>query len=180
MRPWTLISRRTALSLGPFRIREDRLRSPRTGAETPFYVLECDDWVNVVALTDDDRLVLVRQYRAGREHETLEIPGGVVEPGEAPLDAAVRELREETGHAAETVVPLGTVEPNPAIQANACHTFLALGCRRVGALRPDDGEDLEVELLPLSELDDALRGGRIRHALAVAALHLFDLHMKNS
>ncbi|MBU1702225.1 MAG: NUDIX domain-containing protein [Candidatus Eisenbacteria bacterium] len=124
MREWKLTSRRTLFESAPFRLREDRLVSPRTGDEAPYYVMECADWVNVVALTDDDQLVLVRQYRFGRETFTLEIPGGVVERGEDPAIAAARELREETGYACGAIEPLGWHEPNPAIQNNRVHSFV--------------------------------------------------------
>ncbi len=178
MREWKLTSRRTLFESAPFRLREDRLVSPRTGDEFPCYVMECADWVNVVALTDDDQIVLVRQYRFGRETFTLEIPGGVVEEGEEPATAAARELREETGYACETIEPLGWHEPNPAIQSNRVHSFVATGCHRVGDLQPDEGEDLEVVKIPVSALDEALRSGEIRHSLALAALNLYALRLR--
>ncbi|MEZ4369157.1 MAG: NUDIX hydrolase [Kofleriaceae bacterium] len=142
---------------------------PRTGAEHRFSVLDCGDWVNVVALTPDDRVVFVRQWRAGTDLVHLEIPGGLVDPGEAPEAAAPRELEEETGYVAATWRPLGRVAPNPAIQGNRLHTYLALDATPTGVARPDGGEVLEVELRTLPEVAAALRDGAIDHALVVVA-----------
>jgi len=152
-----------------FRVRRFRARSPRTGGLRPFSVIDSGDWVNMIALTPGDEAVLVRQFRQGTREVTLEIPGGLVDPGEDPAAAAARELREETGYAGGVPVHLGTVEPNPAIQSNRCHTYLIEGCRRAGEPRLDPGEDIEVILLPRSELAAAVADGRIRHALVLCA-----------
>lgn len=158
-----------------FSVRGDRTRSPRSGLPHDFYVLECPDWANVVALTPRNEVVLVKQFRAGTRSITLEIPGGSVEAGETPLAAVRRELREETGYAARSWRRIGLVHPNPAIQGNRCSTFLARGCRRVGDLIPDEGEDLAVELVPLTRVPDLVRRGRITHSLVIAAFHFLSL-----
>jgi len=175
VKEWKLLDRRTIFSSVPFRIREDRLLSPRTGLEAPYYVMECDDWVNVVAVTEDRQIILVRQFRFGREVFSLEVPGGVVDPGEEPRDAAIRELREETGYEGEHVRSLGWVEPNAAIQNNRCHMFAVTGCRRVADQDLDPGEDVSVELLPLDDLASALDRGDIRHALSIAAFRMMGV-----
>src|SRR4051794_37215030 len=118
MHPWEIQASAVVADYGIFRLRKDRCVSPRTHRAHDFWVLETTDWVNIVALTPDEQVVLVRQYRFGSQRTTLELAGGTVDPGEAPLAAAVRELREETGYQAESVTLLGCVEPNPAIQNN--------------------------------------------------------------
>ena len=167
--PWPLLSETTLAHYGVFEVRRDVARSPRTGLPHDFVVLDGPDWVNVVALTGEDEIVLVRQYRHGTRSETLEIPGGGVERGEEPLEAAKRELREETGYASDDWTCLGAVQPNPAIQTNSCHTFLARGARKVGEPEPDAGEDLQVEKRAVSEMEELFRSGAIRHALVHAA-----------
>lgn len=170
MRPWEREGPEETTDFRIFRVRRFLARSPRTGHARPFTVLDCADWVNVVALTPAGELILVRQFRHGTGEETLEVPGGVIDPGESPEHAGARELREETGYAGGAPRLLGTVEPNPAIQSNRCHTVLLEGCRRVGDADPDPGEDLETVVLPADEVLAAARDGRIRHALVLCAL----------
>lgn len=142
---------------------------PPTGKTKRFSIIEAVDWVNVIAVTPDDRVVLVRQYRAGSDSICLEIPGGMVDAGESPLEAAVRELEEETGFTATRWKPLGTVLPNPAIQGNRLHSFLALGAARTASQRLDTSEVIAIDVVPLAEVQEMLRDGRIDHALVVDA-----------
>jgi 8-oxo-dGTP pyrophosphatase MutT (NUDIX family) len=111
----------------------------------------------------------VRQYRHGTDRVSLEIPGGIVDEHETPADAAVRELAEETGYAGSAPAHLGTVEPNPAVFSNRCHTYLIRDCRPFGDQRLDPGEDIEVTTLPRSEVIAAVADGRIAHALVICA-----------
>jgi 8-oxo-dGTP pyrophosphatase MutT (NUDIX family) len=140
-------------------------------------VLEAPDWVNVIALTPDRQLILVEQYRHSSETVELEIPGGVMDPGDAfPVETAIRELREETGYAGENARVIGQVFANPAILTNTCHTVLIENCRLEHALDLDQGEDLVTRLLPASEAGARVRRGEIRHSLVVVALYHFELH----
>ncbi|HRI52987.1 MAG TPA: NUDIX hydrolase [Pseudomonadota bacterium] len=178
MQPWETESSAVVADYSIFRVRKDHCRSPRTRRAHDFWVLETTDWVNVVALTPDEQVVLVRQYRFGSQQATLEIAGGTVDPGEAPLAAAARELREETGYVPESVILLGAVEPNPAIQNNRCYTALALGCRPAGTQELDEREDIGVETRPLTEIPALLASGEITHALVWAAFLHYELWQK--
>lgn len=171
MQPWELIQHDSTTDYGIFRSRVDQLRSPRTGHVLRRVVLETPDWINVVARTEEGQYILVRQVRHGIAAPSLEIPAGIVESGEAPQAAAERELLEETGYQARSIRSLGAVFPNPAFQNNTCHLFLAEGCRRVSEPELDAGEDIRVELWSPSDVLEATRDGRIRHALAIAAFY---------
>lgn len=152
-------------------------RSPHSEVTHAFYRLQGPDWVNVIAFTEGGDLLVVEQFRHGIDAATLEIPGGGCDPGETPEESALRELREETGFEAGTVLSLGSCTPNPATLTNRCHTFLALDCRPSGDPHLDRAEELRVWACPWSEWDAALRDGRIHHALVLTAflkLHLWD------
>lgn len=154
--------------------------NPRTRSTMRRLVLETPPWVNVVALTPERRLVVVRQYRFGADLVTTEIPGGVVDPGEAPLETARRELREETGYTSERWSLLATIRPNPAFQDNLCHQFLARDARLTHAQEPDPGEDLAVATLELDEVRRLVEGGGIDHSLVLCALaRVLDLRRAN-
>jgi ADP-ribose pyrophosphatase len=159
-----------------FQTREATLVHPHTGVAHPFFVIDSEDWVNVIAVTADGRVICVRQYRVGVDRVTLEIPGGVVDRGEHPRAAAARELAEETGWVSDRWTYLGWVEPNPAIQSNRTHTYLAEDCRPGGAQELDEREVIEVELLPVEAIPPRLADGTISHALVGIAFQRWDLY----
>lgn len=175
-KPWT---RRSAEVLGDhriFKLLREVLVSPRNGRELDAVIVDAPDWVNVVAFTMDRHCVLIRQYRFGTQSVTLEIPGGIIDPGEAPFEAAKRELREETGYEATHWTALGSIAPNPAFERNRLHTFLAEGCTRVGEQQQDPGEDIDVELVEESRIDALLAEGAMDHALVALAFLKVALH----
>jgi len=173
---WKRLASEIAYTSRIFSIRRDRARFSRDGAEHEFQVLESTDWVNIIPITARDEVVLVRQFRHGIADYTLEIPGGMVDPEDAsPLVAARREMIEESGYDSPRVEPLGSIRPNPAIQNNTCHSFVAYGVERLHIPSFDSSEETEVELVPLVRIPDLIRNGDITHALVVVAFHWLSL-----
>jgi ADP-ribose pyrophosphatase len=176
IKPWQRITSRPLGDFRIFRLRADDVVSPRTGATHEVYVIETVNWVNVVALTADQQLVMVEQYRHGSDTVELEIPGGMMDPEDAsPVATGIRELREETGYEGENARSLGTIYPNPAIQNNTCHTILIENCVFRHPLELDHGEDLFTRLVPVRDIAGLVAQGKIQHSLVVVALYYFDL-----
>ncbi len=180
IKSWQVLGSRPVGDYRIFTIRSDRRVSPRTQQEHDFYIIDCVNWVNVVAVTTDQQLVMIEQYRHGSNTVELEIPGGMIDPGDADASAAgVRELREETGYEGENARIIGQVFPNPAIMSNTCYTVLVENCRCVCATSLDHGEDLITRLVPVSDIPALVASGHIRHSLVVVGLYYFDLWQRN-
>lgn len=173
--PWQLVTNEELADCRIFRLLAQRRRSPQTGNVHRFFVLDSPDWINIIPLTADDHVVMVRQFRHGDSSITLEIPGGMVDPGELPQTSAERELREETGFVAETVTPLGVVAPNPAILNNRCHSFLATNVQPLLDQQLDGSEEIDVVLVPLNDIPSLIAAGEITHALTISAF----FHLQN-
>jgi len=173
VKPWKLLSSIKEKSYKIFDLRIDRAVSPRTGEEHDFYIFESHEWVNIIPVTKDREVVLIKQYRHGVRDVVLEIPGGIVEPGDTPLDAAIRELKEETGYTAKEMVLLGRTHANPAFMNNRCYSYLALDSFPDGAQDLDDKEDIEVLLRPLDDIPRMIREGEITHSLILAAFYRY-------
>ena len=175
--PWEKLDSQYLGDFRIFRIRQDTSLSPRTGATHRFFVLESPDWVNVIPLTLEGNVILIRQYRHGTEDVTLEVPGGMVDAADAdPSVSAARELREETGYEVEAIIHLGSVAPNPAFLNNQCHSYLALGVRPVHEVALDGAEDIAFEEIPLAAIPDLIRSGAITHSLTITAFYYLDLY----
>ena len=170
IKPWIRKFTRQLADCRIFSVSESTSVCPRTDDEHRFYFIDTADWVNIVPITEDGDVVFIRQFRHGSEKITLEIPGGMIDPGEDPQAAAVRECLEESGYEAGPVESLGVLNPNPAIFPNRLHTFLARVCRAIADIANTSTEHTEVVLLPLKELPLRMQNGEIDHALVVATL----------
>ena len=170
LRPWPLLESKVLFEFPIYRLRQDIRRSPRTGKDHPFLVLDSTDWINIVPVTPDGNILLIRQFRHGTASFVWEIPGGMVDPQDkSPKHAAGRELLEETGYEAERIEFLGAVHPNPAIQNNLCHTFLALNAQLRQAQKLDGSEDIEVQEVPWATIPKMIDQGGITHSLVITA-----------
>jgi ADP-ribose pyrophosphatase len=170
---WVRGSERVLASTRVLELRSVHFSHPGRGDGRDFVVAHAPDWVNVVAVTPDGRIVLVNQFRFGVNQLSLEIPGGVIEAGEDPLVVGVRELREETGYGGGRARILGSVYPNPAIQDNRCHYVLVEDAVPVGPMQWDPDEEIQVSTAPVDEVLGWARSGRIMHSLSVAALMVY-------
>ena len=159
-----------------FDVRTIRYHHPVRKTTRDFYVVKAPGWVNVVALTPAHHLVLVRQFRFGIDDFSLEIPGGVMEPGEDPVAAGLRELREETGYEGKNARLIGASHPNPAIMCNRCHFVLVEQCKKTAATHWDSDEEIERLTMPVEKVYRQIRAGKITHALVLNALLYFLPH----
>jgi len=176
--PWPLLGRKSLGNFRIFDIVEEEFRMPVPGKSHSYYVLLSRDWVNVVPITDQGRVVLIRQFRAGTGEITIEVPGGMVDDNDAdPADAALRELEEETGYRAQDIVKTAAVRPNPAILRNSCHMYVATGVKPTGHMNQDEGEDVHAFEATWDEVDAMVRDGRIDHSLVLNAL-MFARNLK--
>jgi 8-oxo-dGTP pyrophosphatase MutT (NUDIX family) len=168
---WVVESTRKIFQDRWLSVRTDRCRMPDGREVDPYYVLEYPDWVNVVAVTAAEEVVLVRQYRHGIGRVVLELPSGVVEENDGgPLETARRELLEETGYTSDSFRLTGVLSANPATHTNLTHCFLATDCCKVAEPRLDDIEELEVNVVPLDRLGALARQGELLQSLHVGSV----------
>ncbi len=169
-RPWTTLARKTLLKRWWMTLRVDRVQLPAGPVLDEYHVVEYPDWACALALTDDGDAVLVEQYRYGVGRALLELPAGMIDPGEDPEVAARRELLEETGYGARQWDALGRLAVEPGRHTNYGHLFVARGAHRVAAPALEATEDLRVRVVPARELPALVEAGEIAHGIHAAAV----------
>jgi ADP-ribose pyrophosphatase len=167
---WREVSRETTGDYRVFSVERSVAVSPADSQPRSFYRIQTQTWTQIIPITADDEVVMIRQYRHGAQRVTLEIPGGLVDPGEDPAEAALRECLEETGYRATRAEPLGAVNPNPALFANTLYGYFATGVSLERAVANTGSEITEPVLVPLRELRERLVSGEIDHALVAQTL----------
>lgn len=173
---WQTIEDNFVIDLKIFKVRMKKRVNPNTGKVSDFVMLDSSDWVNIIPITKDNKIVMVEQYRHGTDSITLELPGGMVEPNEKYLDAAMRECREETGYEGEGIAEeIGMVLPNPAFINNKCTTFVWKNCSKKFEQNLDNNELIVIKEFTFSEVKNMINGGMINHAIILNAFFFFFL-----
>lgn len=176
VRAWEFVRSEQVGDYRIFKVRSDWKISPKTGQQHNFYIIESVNWVNIVPVTPDQKIVMVEQYRHGSNTIELEIPGGMMDPGDASPEAtAIRELREETGYEGENARVIGEVYANPAIMNNRCFAVLIENCRCVHPVAFDFSEELVTRLVPVEDVPILISSGKIKHPLVIVALYHYEL-----
>ncbi len=162
---WKVIESQRLFSEPWFTVRKDICELPNGNKHSAYYILEYPDWATAFALTEDNQVIMVKQYRHGLGEMSMELPGGVIDQGETATAAIARELKEETGYEFELIEEIGKVAPNPATSNNYMHMFIAKGGKKVAEQKLDDTEDVEVLICSIDEVKKLLRENRIVQSL---------------
>ena len=176
IKPWPIMETSEGPDMGLFSVRVNRCRSPRTGQAHDFYVIDFPNWVQIIPLTPEHQVVMIRQYRHGCGRTFLELPGGLIDGDDrSPQETATRELLEETGYRAKDLVLLARTYPQPAVLTHSGFTYVATGVERVAELMLDAAEDIEVCLIDLQRVQEMIRRGEINHGQTVMGLSVYFL-----
>lgn len=175
MNKWTIQSETELFRKRLFAMKDMVCHHPDKGVTHRFFTLTSPDWINIVAVTEEGKIIMVRQHRLGTDEITLETPGGLVEGNEAPEDTARRELREETGYEAGEIHLLKKLTNNPAIFNNYIYYYFASNCKKIHEQHLDAAEDIEVSICSRDEIMDMIRKGQINHTIIISALYLYFL-----
>jgi len=173
MKKWPTLETRNILKAHVFRYFTVKRQSPESLKVGEFDIVQCSNWVNIIAITGDQKIVLVKQYRHGTDSFTMEIPGGAINHLEDDLIAAKRELEEETGYTSDNWVALGKIDVNPAFMTNSCATYLAIDAQKTTEQNLDPFEEITVHLEELKSIHDLVARGEITHSLVIAAFYLY-------
>jgi ADP-ribose pyrophosphatase YjhB (NUDIX family) len=172
--PWKIHSTEELLHTPIFKVHVDKSECPRTGRRGAFYKFKFENWVNIVAVTSKDEMVMIRQFRHGSGKWELEIPGGLIDPTDIdPVFAGQRELLEETGYSGVNAKLIGSVCPNPALQGNTCYTVFVDKAVKASETAMDDFEDIETVLVPVNNVRRLVKDGKISHGLVLNALMFY-------
>ena len=170
---WKTLKSKNILQNRIFSFNEEQVLSPKN-KKFPVWVMEVPTWINIIPVTSDNKIIMVKHYRFGNKEITLEIPGGMSEPNEDPKSAAIREMKEETGYTSKNVIEIGSVSPNPALMNNQAITYLAFDVELTSIQNLDTMEDIEIIEINLEEVPRLIQNKTIDHALVVSAFYFFD------
>jgi 8-oxo-dGTP pyrophosphatase MutT (NUDIX family) len=174
IKKWKKISTKIITENKIFGLRENTYLSPKGDSEYPFFLLDTVDWVNIIPMTEDEEVILIKQFRYGNEKITLEIPGGMTDKEDkSPQDAAMRELIEETGYSGNDIIKLGECSPNPAIFNNVLHVYLVRNVIKKFLQNLEYTEDIEIVKININKIHELIKTGKINHALVIVAFHYY-------
>lgn len=178
MDKWNINSTREIFSSHIVNIEGRMSVNPRNGLEDEYYIATFPNWCNVIAITPKNEIVLIRHFRHGSREIEIEFPGGCIDEGEEPLKAAVRELEEETGYIGKNPILIGDISPNPSFQTNRCYTIFIEDAIQSSSQSLDDGEDIEIFTIPITDVPKMIREGKISNSMIIAAFYLYELHTR--
>ncbi len=168
---WKLLESKYVFRDRWLQVRVDKCQLPDERIMEPYYVIEVPDWTNMVIITRDERIVLVKQYRHALGATSLELPGGILENGELPIASAIREMQEETGYVSDEVTFLMKVSPNPALNNNSAYFFMAKNAEKLTNTNFDPFEDIIIETFSKEELKQLLIDGKLQHGVQLGAIY---------